>query len=312
MNLGELLDRLRFLMETNRVQRRWTDSELVIYLNDAQEYMRALKIEADPDYYLDMEMTSDIGLTLTAEGTGMYSLVLPEYMEYVRRIEAFGTSGTGFGTPVEQAKLRDHQRSSTWSYFEGVYGIQTWMYGGPRKLFFATADAADNMRIWFVRRAPKMVRFTAQQPVASPTLIHALATAGSLVGKLDKTDDYYVGATMEISTKTAGPGDPEGETRRVTAYARDTYPSMQFTTEAFSANVSTGDICDILPSVEEMHQELLVYLAAQRALAKAGNRDQIDALQVTKGELLSQYLTTANDRFDSTPDHVSWPGDDMR
>lgn len=312
MNITQLLQRLRYLIETERVQRRWSDSELLLYLNDAQEYMRALKIEADPDYYLDAEMSEDIGLEIVSEGTGLWSLTLPWYMEFIRRIEKFGTSGTDLGTAVEQTKLRDHYRGKTWSYFQGVYGTQNWMYGGPRKVFFTTNEPGGNFRIWFVRQVPRMVRFPAI--AAAPDTFRFLVdvSAASILGEIDVRENYYKGANVQVVA--AGGAAPEGEIQPVTAFTSTglAYPQRRFLTEDFSDVINDDDTMEILPTIEVMHQELLVYLAAERALAKAGNRDQIDALGPTKGELLAQYLTTATDRYDSTPDHVSWAGDDMR
>jgi hypothetical protein len=310
MNLTQLLRYLRYeLLDDPQLPCVWGATEdeledsLLRYLNEALRFLHLRKMKSDPSYYTDIRTVAEMGLTYGKVGN-WNTLDLPEYVLSLRRIEIIPDSSDGEAHPLEYVHLVNSDGSTLFGSLRLPSTACTrFTFLGRRRFGIAGTLPATGLRLYFVRRQADMVRF---EPISGTTLtfrvtVTASSTRGAFVGR----SNYYVGGRVQVIEALRGgppaaPAPPQEEIRDVTEYAPPggfVFPTFNFTVgEAFSAAIASGDVIEVIPTLEEEYHELLAYLAAQRAYHREGEISNQLAQSETVKDLWKQFLSSAQFR----------------
>lgn len=301
MNTAELVQYTRDLLNASEDLDPWTEAELLRYLNQSLKYLYARKIESDPASLAEYGTFSGLGMSFTAIDGGLWEGRVPDFV--VAKLKVEKVNG-GYATEVGVQDIQNY-------HVESAYGSPTiatnacWIEGGNRRILLNEEPDTTAWRLWYVRRPPDLVRLYAYG--GTTTTITANVTAAHALGTQSKIEGYYVGAFVEITS--AGSAPPEGERSRITGYTKGTYPTFTFTLDTtLSAATTSNDVVDMIPAIDELHHELLCYMAASRALDKEGNSAQKAAISDTAKDLYAQFLTSGETRQLQTVRRMEYSG----
>ena len=298
MNVSQLVQYVKDLVaQPSSSNPYWSDAQILRFLNASLRHLTQKKIEMDPDGLMEPKTFAELDMN-TSEALGqLRAYRLPDYVLEVRKVERLYVD---YSDVVAPSDVNEYQNVGLPSYLSGLDASGRWFWGGDRRLTTSSPASPSELRLWFVHRPADMVRFEATGGTTTTVTASVSALGAQGLGDLVARPEHYVGSYLEC--ESAGGADPEGERRRITAFARSAYPSVTFTLDAaLSAAPGAGDVFGVTPTLDPMYHELLCYEAALRCLDNEGNVTHKQSLQQTAAHLYAQFIASADYRQSQAP-----------
>lgn len=282
----QLLDRVRRRLKDPANDPRgntWTDDDLLAYLNEEQESMVAIIIEAGEDFFATFKdfdfqpNVADYPLFdgfLHLRGLTYQGGVDPQQMIESRMIEGVEGSG-GIASQTES------------QYFYSIYGDNIEIAPTPGSPQPAAARA-------FYIRAPGPVLY---ELIASSSQADQIQFAAT---NAPPESDLYVGTFIDVATGTGA-----GQRRQISAY---TSARLATVSTPFSPALDATSKIATVSAVPALFHRMLVIGTALRA--KLDNGEDASGLVTLHNDVEAQLLDFIEQRTDGQRGPVPWDPDD--
>lgn len=312
MNVADLIERVREILgevpQSSTAKRLWTDQELLRHLNSGYETLWKKAKQADEEWGLDFFTLTALGAVQADIGGLMIGVSLPADIDTIAYVEE-GFDASTEGTEIVKCGLRSTKPYQP-TRFPSYEGRRGWMPAGEGNgLFFTKTNDPlnlDKTRIWFMRRAPRLVRFTASHPTTSS--LRVSVTAGATLGQVSTVKDYYRNTPVECTLAGTPGASPQRLRFQVSAWAIQTHPNFDMTLSVAHGMAPGSSTWEVLPIFAEEHHELIAWLGAQRALARGGDSKQRDVILLEQQALYADFIQAIENRQIQAPREVSWEG----
>lgn len=313
MNVTDLIERVRDILgeqpQTATQPRHWTDTEILRAINSGYTTLWNTAHQADELWGLDFILVSSLGGITSDVAGNMTAVVFPEDLGTIVYVEE-GVEAAVDGLEVVPAGLRDlwRHKAQGWPYNSGSRG---WFLAasGSGIVFTKTGTTLDltKTRIWFIRKAPHLVRFVAATyPTTSSIRVNVVTPNALQLGKLSVVKDYYKNARVEcIAAPTPG-NSPQRLTFVSSGWAIQAHPNFDMTLAvAHGLGAVANGTWEVLPLFPEEHHELIAQYGAYRALAKGADQAQRVNVKDDVGVLFTQFVEGVEQRQIQRPRYVN-------
>lgn len=309
MNLTQIIERTRDILGEHQTQsQEWSDPALLRHLNAGLDEMWRKGQQADEQWGLDYALLSDFNTTITEFGIDRIKIQFNEPpLGRIKRIEE--TNGTYPDTEIPCVDLQFvDQEVSAWPNL--IYNKRSWWPGANNRIMFMRKTgqtlAPANVRLWFERKPPHMVRFTvvAGKHTSDKTLVVNAITGATAdpvsnakMGTISTIKGYYNNASIECVSNAGN--SPQGLGFMVTTWAAATYPEFTMTIEpsdGFVADPGVSTTWEVCPYWPEEHHELVAALGARNALLIGNDFEGKKAVDIYAGTALQQFIEVIENR----------------
>ena len=310
MNVTELLERTRDILRervgTSNASLNWQDDELLRCLNAANDLMWKKARQADENWGLATALLSELSAVATQVGERYYNVRFPRHLGTVKYMEEI-RSDSGITTEIPMLNIRQTR------YFHNTplltdLSPRGWWPGANESEIFVTNQPRGldltAIRVWFLRRTPRLLRFTSSVYAATNQLTtdRGQATLGTLEGE----DGLYDGAVIEHISGGAQLVVTIGNHFYVTDFSVSGSLSLVFTLNPEHGIGSGTSTWEVIPTWPEEHHELLALVAARRALLSGSSVDDRISIEREMAQEWEAFINNIEDRHYQAAHMVSW------
>jgi hypothetical protein len=261
---------------------------------------------ADENWGLDYILFSDLTYTQLADQGGFISYFIEEPIPTIRHMDYdFGSF-----TPGKEIPQVGFERSVQRSHQAPVDTERGYALGANEHMIHLTKGVATldltKLRIWFLRDAPHLLRFTTSTyPTTSSLRIDAV-TALTL-GRFILEKDHYRWSTISCKTVPSAAA-PQNKEFVISTFREDTHPNWDITTQTVHGLSAGSTIWESVPFWPRAHHDLLAWVAAERCMVKGGDRPGRAAVLEEAASLWDDFIQRVHMREIQTPRMVHRTG----
>lgn len=293
MKLSEYITRVRDQIQEPSAL-KWTDVEIVRYLNHAVMYLFRWQADADQSYH-NAEI-SLLGSAATATHSSQYLYTLPRWVYRVAHVRIKKTSTESRGSEIPAGSQLDAN--------EG------WHFDTFKRLRVVGYGTAQDLTVMVAKIPSRLHQGTTPAAGTSTTLITANLPTASFSSnyEYESETDAYLNALVEVTGVADASRDPVGQVRRVTASSRThagsgVYRVTMTVEPSWTVTPAASDTYELHPEVDDAHARLLVLMTAQACFQKHNNLGGIESIKPEMLEERRRFIDSSRPRDDGRPKH---------
>ncbi len=304
MNRPQLIQSLRFRLD-EPVASVWSDLELTHYLDQAIRFVTRKQADVDESYsnyeynVASNEMRQILG--------GGWVFDTPYWLYRITRIRETETSTAGRNLAIPARTLQN--RTGRFWTFDRTNRIRL------------VDQAAANLTIECTKDPAPMLSGTIDSDqFAAPSgntffIRHSTATPTGV--EIPKELNAYAGSMFEVTGVDLNNHQVSGQRRRVKSsrlvLSNDNVPYTEIVVDTnYDVPMLAGDTFEMMPEVLPVHHEIVVLLAAEKALVKKSNLQQLEVLRSHVAEELVKFTDSITPRQTQDIPFVGMDREDMR
>lgn len=314
MNVTQLIERTRDILKERPTQSQesleWQDAEVLRCLNAANDQLWHRARLIDEDWGVGSTLLSAFNPVEEDVDSRWLRITLDRDLPTIKAMYEKTTAGSQSWCEVYKQNIRD-ETDTIGSHVRHASGGRGFFLGkNARELWLTKSNRsfdATELRIFFVRKPPNMIRFLTPGTPSTTTLTVPVTTAPSL-GLWIAQPDYYAGAFVEcISMPSAA--TPQGLKFSIGSFLPATHPTWTLTLETahgLAPSPATPHTWEITPIWPDEHHELLAILAASRALL--GGSSAVERAEIGKEAAfeMAAFINNVQSRQIQLPRSVFW------